>query len=262
MPAPAALAAAVAALLAAAPSPDGPGRTVGILVMDGLYDTELVGPLDVFDHAGFRVVTIAPRPGLIRTAEGLRILPDHHFGDHPPLDVLVVPSFEAYEAHLEDAALIGWIRDRGREAEWVTSHCWGAFYLAAAGLLDGRRATTYPPDVDALARRFPKLRAERGVRFVRDGPVVTSAGGVASFEAPLFLVRKLGGDEAARKVARGLVIDDPLQTRLRYVDVGPLPRRRPVGPTPPGAPPSTPASAPASGPASRPSSRPSSRPGP
>jgi transcriptional regulator GlxA family with amidase domain len=192
---------------------------VGILVMDGVYNTELVGPYDIFSHADpFRVFTVAPDRKELLTAEGIRFQPDFGFDDHPPIEILVIPSFEDYAAHIEQEPLLGWIRDRANDAEWVLSHCWGAFYLAAAGLLDGRQAMTYPPDLDQFAAMFPAVEVKTGYRFVRDGKFITSAGGVASYESPLFLLRHLAGDEWAERVARGLVIPDWRQDTIDYLE--------------------------------------------
>jgi len=204
-----------ATTLTASPTPD---LQVGILVMDGIYNTELVGPYDVLDHAkGFSVFTVAPTKKTLRSAEGLRFEADHAIGAHPKIDVLVIPSFEKYEEHVKDPKLMGWIKSQAESAKWVLSHCWGAFYLAKAGLLDGKHAMTYPPDLDKLEKQFPKIKVERGYRFVRDGKYITSAGGVASFESPQYLVKVVLGDDAAKKVARGLVMDDPLLERIRYL---------------------------------------------
>lgn len=198
------------------------GRLVGILVMDGLYNTELIGPYDVLDHApGFEVVTVAPVAGEITTAEGLRLVADHGFADHPPLDILVIPSFEAFREQLEDERLIGWIREQAAGADWVLSHCWGAFYLAEAGLLDGRHATTFPTEITELGERYPQVTVHDGPRFVRDGKYVTSVGGTASYESPFWLLREIGGDALAERVAGGLVVDDWKLEGIRYVDRGP-----------------------------------------
>lgn len=212
------LAIAVAFPLSARAKPKAAPRSVGILVMDGIFNTELIGPYDVFDHAkGFKVFTVAPQKRTLTSAEGLRFEPDHDFETAPAIDVLVIPSFEDYEKHLEQRALIGWIRRTAKKADWVLSHCWGAFYLAQAGLLDEKTATTWPSDNDRFQRRFPKVKVKSGYRFVRHGNVITSAGGVASFESPLYLVRTLDGDEAAKRVAKGLVIPDALQAKLPHL---------------------------------------------
>jgi hypothetical protein len=97
----------------------------------------------------------------------------------------------------------------GGKARYVMSLCDGAFLLAKAGLLQGRLATTFPADQDAFARMFPKQELRRDVSFVHDGPAITSVGGARSYDAALYLVDHLFGEEVARKVADGLVIPWP-----------------------------------------------------
>lgn len=204
-------------LLAAASAlslPAQPERVrVGILVYDGVYNTEFVAPLDVFHHAAtlshgrLEVFTIALTFGRVTTAEGLRIFPDYSFTTTPPIDWLVVPSGKNYRSDVENPSLVAWIRQVGSKAKVVHSNCWGAFLLGAAGLLDAKQATTYPASLDEFARRFPQVTVRRDQRLVDDNNVVTSAGGVVSYDAALYLVEKYLGTELARKVAAGLVID-------------------------------------------------------
>jgi transcriptional regulator GlxA family with amidase domain len=87
--------------------------------------------------------------------------------------------------------------------------CDGAFVLAAAGLLEGRECTTFPGDQDSFAERFPGLELQRGVSFVHDGPALTSEGGAKSYDVAMYLVDHLYGEEVARRVGRGLIIDWP-----------------------------------------------------
>ncbi len=193
---------------------------VGILAMDGIFNTELVGPYDIFDHApGWEVFTVAPERKTLVSAEGLRFEPDFEFGEHPDIDVLVIPSFEDFREHLKNPQLLAWIKEQADAADHVLSHCWGAFYLAAAGLLDGRHATTFPTEIDELQKTFPNVHAEKGVRFVHDGKFLTSVGGTASFESPLYLLRVVEGNEMAKRVAGGLVIDDWKQEGLSVLIV-------------------------------------------
>ncbi len=186
--------------------------TVGILVYDGVYNTEFVAPMDVFDHvtaqrtATVRVILVAPRAKSVRSVEKLNFQADYSFEDHPPIDILVVPSFQNYQDDLERRdEIIAWVRKTASSARFVLSNCWGAFYLAKAGLLDGRMAMTYPPDIDKLGQQFPKVKAVKGHRFVRDGKFVTGGGGVASYDNSLYVVEQLWGAETARTIARGLV---------------------------------------------------------
>jgi transcriptional regulator GlxA family with amidase domain len=169
-------------------------RYVLILIYPGVYNTEFMAPYDVFDHAGhhmdgtLEVVTVAADRGPVRTYEGLQVLPDHTFEDAPPAEILIVPSGENSERDMADDRLVGWIRDRARTARLTISHCWGAFLLAKAGLLDGVKATTFPPDVGKLGTMFPEIQVVPEARFVDAGRVITSAGGVYSFDASLYAV--------------------------------------------------------------------------
>jgi len=99
------------------------------------------------------------------------------------------------------------IRKASAKAEYVTSHCDGAFVLAKAGILNGVVSTTFPSDIDAYKKMFPKLEVISDVLFVHDGKYITSAGGAKSFEASLYLAELLYGKKVAKQLAKGLVID-------------------------------------------------------
>lgn len=186
---------------------------VGILVYSGVYNTEFVAPYDVFQHAdraehSVRVFLVAPDDKPIVSAEGMRVTADFTFGNHPPIDILIIPSFENYENDLGGRAeVIDWVRQESGKARFVLSNCWGAFFLAQAGLLNGRHAMTYPPDIDKLGKMFPSIRVVHGHRFVRDGKFVTGGGGVASYENALYVVQELWGAPLARRIASGLVME-------------------------------------------------------
>jgi transcriptional regulator GlxA family with amidase domain len=186
---------------------------VGILVYEGVYNTEFIAPLDVLNHAATHtggqlvVFTVSPRLGSVTTAEDLRVLPQYSFSTAPAIDWLIVPSGANYRTDMENETLVAWIRATGRRAQVVHSNCWGAFLLGAAGLLDGKQATTYPQSLDEFAQRFPDVNVRRDLQLVDDNGVVTSAGGVVSYDAALYLVEKHFGAQVARKVATGLVID-------------------------------------------------------
>ena len=192
--------------------------SVGFLIRDGVYNTELTAPWDMFHHTvfhtqpGMRVFTVAPSLDPVTSFEDLRVLPDYDFRTAPDIDVLVVPSCEhSMDSDLEDEEMLAWVRKVGGEADWILSLCDGAFVLAAAGLLDGKVSTTFPSDVARMRADFPELDVREGVSFVRDGNTITSVGGAPSFDAALYLCELLYGVEAARGIARGLVIDWDLE---------------------------------------------------
>lgn len=197
--------------------PDQTVYNVALLIMDGVYNTELTAPYDIFQHTVFRegirpmrTFMVAENREVVTTFEGMRILPDLGYltDSLPRIDILVVPSAEHHlDTDLENEALLDFVRKVDAQAEFVTSHCDGAFVLAAAGLLDGHVSTTFPSDIDQMRERFPELDIRKDVLFVHDDKYITSAGGAKSFEAALYLAEHLYGDSIARSLAGGLVID-------------------------------------------------------
>ncbi|MEM1214804.1 MAG: DJ-1/PfpI family protein [Bacteroidota bacterium] len=201
---------------------------VAFLIMDGVYNTELTAPYDIFQHTVFRdsikamntflvANTLAP----ITTFEGLQLLPhfDYLTDSLPRIDILVVPSAEHHlDTDLEDEAMLAFVRRVAAEAQFVTSHCDGAFVLAQAGLLREHVSTTFPSDIDKMRERFPDHDIREEVLFVHDGKYITSAGGAKSFEAALYLCEHLYGAAVARRLAKGLVIDWDLATVPHHIE--------------------------------------------
>ena len=210
--------AAPSATPAAAPETPGGTLRAGFLVVDGVYNSELMAPYDVLHHTvfhtepdpGVEVFVVSPDGEPVTTFEGIEIVPHHSFESAPPIDILVVPSAEgSMGADLENRAMIDWVRETAAAADWVVSLCDGAFVLAEAGLLDGRSATTFPSDYDAFAERFPAVHLRINVSFVHDGPFLTSQGGAKSYDVAMYLVDRLYGEEVARGIGRGLLIPWP-----------------------------------------------------
>lgn len=194
---------------------------VAFLIMDGVYNTELTAPFDIFQHTIFRenikamnVFLVANTHKPVSSFEGIRMLPDFNYltDDLPKIDILVIPSAEHHlDTDLEDEAMLDFVKRVDQEALFVTSHCDGAFVLAQAGLLDGHVSTTFPSDIEEMRKRFPDIDIRKDVLFVHDGKYITSAGGAKSFEAALYLAEYLYGDSIARSLAKGLVIDWKLE---------------------------------------------------
>lgn len=194
---------------------------VAFLIMDGVYNTELTAPFDIFQHTQYRenikqmnVFTVANTLDPIRTFEGMYLLPDFDYtaADLPHIDILVVPSAEHHlDSDLEDTVMIDFVKAVDKNAQFMTSHCDGAFVLAKAGVLEGKVSTTFPSDIDTMRETFPSLDIRKEVLFVHDGKYITSAGGAKSFEAALYLTEHLYGAEIARSLAGGLVIDWKLE---------------------------------------------------
>lgn len=200
---------------------------VAFLIMDGVYNTELTAPYDIFQHTIFRdsikamnTFLVANTLHPITSFEGIRLLPDYDYltDDLPPIDILVVPSAEHHlDTDLEDEAMLDFVRKVDKTAKYMTSHCDGAFVLAKAGVLDQAVSTTFPSDIDKYKKMFPHLDVRSDVLFVHDGKYITSAGGAKSFEAALYLAEILYGKKIAQSLAGGLVIDWQIATVPKVV---------------------------------------------
>lgn len=200
---------------------------VAFLIMDGTYNTEFTAPYDIFQHTQYRknikamnTFTVANTLEPITTFEGVRILPDYDYTKDsiPSIDILVVPSAEHHlDTDLKDIAMLDFIKTIDQTAQFMTSHCDGAFVLAKAGLLDEVSSTTFPSDIETYKKMFPQLDVKDSVLFVHDGKYITSAGGAKSFEAALYLCELLYGKEIAESLAGGLVIDWNLQEVPRFI---------------------------------------------
>jgi len=189
---------------------------VAFLMIDGIYNSELMAPYDILHHTvfhtdlGMKVFTVSPTKDPVITFEGLKIIPDYAFDskDLPTIDVLVVASAaHSMDSDLEDETLINFVKEKGGQAQFVMSLCDGAFVLAKAGLVEGKESTTFPGDIQKYRAMYPQLKVHEGVSFVHDGKLITAAGGAKSYDPALYLVEILYGKTSARGVAGGLVID-------------------------------------------------------
>jgi transcriptional regulator GlxA family with amidase domain len=187
-----------------------PRRRIVLVAFEGVQTLDLVGPAEVFSVAdriadsGYAIDVVAPDGGELTTTSGLRLRTGPLPRRPRNVDTLIVAGGLGVPA--VNARLVEWIADASRRARRVASVCTGAFLLARAGLLDGRRATTHWAACDELARRYPTVTVERDPIFVRDGDVWTSAGVTAGMDLALALVEDDVGHRAALEVARWLVL--------------------------------------------------------
>jgi transcriptional regulator GlxA family with amidase domain len=145
---------------------------------------------------------LAPAEGPITCAKGARVLPDHTWDDHPPLDVLVYPGGQGTRRQLGDRDVRRWLLTIAEQAQVVASVCTGSLVLADAGLLDGRPATTHWASLDHLAGLGSDIEVRREERFVDDGDIVTAAGVSAGIDMALHLVARFAGEARAREVQK------------------------------------------------------------
>lgn len=215
-------------------------RTVGILGYAGVNAVDLTGPAEVFANATrigsdgrasrcYEVLVIGVAAGPFAAESGVVFLPAMDMHDAPELDTLVIPGGIGMRVDGSDARIDAWIRERAAHTRRVASVCTGAFALARAGLLDGRRAATHWRFADALRTQFPRVDVDAGALFVKDGRFYTAAGVTAGIDLALALVEEDEGPQVALTVAREMVVylkrnggqeqySEPLKFQARAVD--------------------------------------------
>ncbi len=182
----------------------------GILAFNDLEELDAIGPWEVLSWAAkqeqtdMTVSIIGSGSNNITCAKGLKIVTDYTTDDHPKLDVILVPGGQGTRPIFRDGGPeIDWIKSVAPGCTWVTSVCTGALLLHRAGLLKGKRATTYWAAVDLL-RGGGDVEVLDDVRYVRDGNVITSAGISAGIDMSLWLIGQIYGSDFARFVQKGI----------------------------------------------------------
>jgi len=196
-------------------------RTIAIVAYEGVEIFDAVGPIEVFEMANRELIENGPgqaayairllgtKAGPFPTSSGVRLVADAGWGDFAAeIDTLiVVGSCDKYlNLALANQDLIDWIRNAGNRVRRLVSVCTGAFLLAAAGLLDGRRATTHWMDVERLRKEYPRVMVEPDAIYVRDSFVATSAGVTSCMDLALALIEEDLDRKTALAVARRLVM--------------------------------------------------------
>ncbi|HEY5193108.1 MAG TPA: DJ-1/PfpI family protein [Solirubrobacteraceae bacterium] len=194
-------------------------RQIAILAFPDVQSLDITGPLEVFAGAqtlneatgredrGYEVLILSRDGAPLRTSSGLTIIPHGSFSATPArLDTVIVAGGYGSHETSTDPETIEWIVDASARARRTASVCTGAFLLAAAGLLDGRRATTHWAAAAELASRYPSVRVDPEPIFLRDGPIWTSAGVTAGMDLSLALVEEDLDRDAALAIARQLVL--------------------------------------------------------
>jgi transcriptional regulator GlxA family with amidase domain len=194
-------------------------RRIGFLGFQRLTALDLVGPAEVFATANDLAVATSPRQrppyelmvlGLDRrpfvAESGLTFQPQCTLADAPALDTLIVPGGRGLREPAQLAPVAAWLRTRRRGLRRIAAVCTGAYALAEAGLLDGRKATTHWRHAPAFAQRYPQVQVDADAIFIRQEGVYTSAGITAGIDLALALVEDDCGPTLALAVARELVV--------------------------------------------------------
>ena len=179
---------------------------IAILIFDGLTALDAVGPYEVLSRLpGAELRLVAKEPGLQRTDTGaLGVQADLAIADLPDPDVVLVPGGVGNRPLMRDSEVLDWLRVAHQSSTWTTSVCTGALVLGAAGILDGKRATTHWAFLDRLSELGAEPVTER---VVEDGKVITAAGVSAGIDMALTLAARIAGDEVAQAIQLGIEYD-------------------------------------------------------
>lgn len=199
-------------------------KKIGILVFDGVLTSDITAPLEVFGVASRKswftdytpIVIAVEKTDKITTEEGLSIAVDSWIGEHPKVDVLIVPSSYSMEPLINNSSLISFIQRTGKDAEWMASNCSGAFLLGEAGLLNGLKATTWAGGEASLKKAYPQIDVQFNSNVVIDNNVITSNGSLVSYQAALALLAKMTSERKANEVAEALQYQRFSQQRYTF----------------------------------------------
>jgi transcriptional regulator GlxA family with amidase domain len=186
---------------------------IGVVVFDDAEELDFAGPWEVFTMASnlkpnaHEVMLVAESDKPVRCAKGMRVLPDVTFESCPKLDVVLIPGGQGTRREVENKPMLDWIARVAKDCQWVTSVCTGAMLLTAAGPAKEKRVTTHWAFVETLRGRKEAAEVLDGVRYVRDGNVVTAAGVSAGIDMALWLTGQLHSPEFARPVQRAMEYD-------------------------------------------------------
>ena len=176
---------------------------VAVVLTEGATMIDFAGPWEVFqdamvdDRAAFQLYTVSDAKAPIRTSGGMQVMPDYTFDDAPPPAIVVVG------AQRGSLRMKEWLQQVAPRVKVLMSVCTGAFKLAAAGLLDGKKATTHHDFFDEFEKRFPRVSLQRGSRFVQSSATVFTAGGLTSgIDLALHVVEVYFGRAVAERTAK------------------------------------------------------------
>ncbi|MFN0095366.1 MAG: DJ-1/PfpI family protein [Dehalococcoidia bacterium] len=179
-------------------------RNVAVVLFELAEELDFVGPWEVFSTVNYveqgatNVFSVSEQGGTVRCANGLRVAVDHSLATCPAPDIIVVPGGRM-DALVNSPAMVAWLKSASAKAELTSSVCTGAFGLAAAGLLEGKTATTWFGSRAILAKAHPAVTVV-AERWVDQWPVITAQGVSAGIDMALYVVGRLWSPVTARKV--------------------------------------------------------------
>ncbi|UFS71904.1 DJ-1/PfpI family protein [Geomonas sp. RF6] len=179
-------------------------KTLGVLLFPRFEMLDAYGPMELWGNLKekVQVITVATQAGAVASNQGPRTVADYGFDDAPQIDLLLIPGGMGAFDLVNDQKTLEWLRTRAKKAEIVMSVCNGASLLAAAGILDGRPATTNKMFWKSSTGPGPKVKWVKNARWVDDGTIVTSSGISAGIDMSLAVIARLYGKDVAEWLAR------------------------------------------------------------
>lgn len=176
------------------------------------FTSDVTAPIEVFGAAtkkswfsSYEVVLVSvTKDKTVLSEEGLRVVADTTIYDDLELDVLLVPSAYDMDDVLNNKELISFIEHQSQKASWMGSNCSGAFLLGEAGILDGKKATTWAGGEKSLAKAYPKIDVQYDQNVVIDSKVITSNGGPVSYQAAFELLARLSSEKFAKEISESI----------------------------------------------------------
>ena len=184
-------------------------KNVAIFVHEGVELFDFAGPGEVFVAAGFQspvidfnVYTVAPTEEQVTSQTFLKIVPNYSIYNCPKPDIIVLPGGATGRVLNENPEVVEWVKKVNEDTDISLSVCTGAFILAKAGLLDGKKATTHWGSIEALKNNYPSIEVLEETKFVDNGKIITSGGVSSGTEGSLHVINRIAGESAAKRVAR------------------------------------------------------------
>lgn len=184
-------------------------REITAVLFEGFEVLDVFGPLEMFGVLPdrFRLTLVGPASGPIRSAQGPQAIAQHSYQEAPPADVVLVPGGIGTRRLVTDHEFLGWLDRWASGAEFIASVCTGSALLAAAGLLDGYRATSNKRAFAWACEQGPSVEWVPQARWVEDRNRWTSSGVAAGMDMALALIARLHGDRLAESVANGVELE-------------------------------------------------------
>jgi transcriptional regulator GlxA family with amidase domain len=189
-------------------------RNTAILIFNNVEVLDFTGPYEVFSTANteygtkiFNVYTVAEKDEEIKSANGLKIIPDYTLTKSPSPDILIIPGGNGRKIEMNNPVLLNWIKEKFSSLEFLLSVCTGSFILGKTGLLDGAKAATHHYSYEEFKKTFPNIELVKNVKFVDNGKIITAAGVSSGINMSLHMISKLFGEELKHKTARHIEFD-------------------------------------------------------